>query len=278
MNLKVYLLAIKIHSYPGLPEVTAEDIQVFRRQYRSMPALRWSQDAVQLREDLARSIIQAMRLLGSSLEQLWQHRQPTRPAQSASGTRSAEPAEPAQLPGTTQPDDDGHVPEYLLDEFVSILELNGEQEALRFLRESKARAVQGSQGSSQSQRKRSQPGRRSQAFSLDEVFDPGDDDPYGGALAFGHMRSGDIVIEDDPAAFGITEIRNARGEIMAGRNSRRQSSNNNNNSGLVLNRTVDIHVEDDLVGAAESSTPVEKFRRLMNSSPPLKSPKKRPKI
>lgn len=285
LNSKVYLLATKIwsmpelgHSYSGLPEVTAEEIQDFRQQYRSMPALRWSQDAVQLREDLARSIIQAMKLLGSSLEQLWQHRQPTGPAQSASGTRSADPAEPAQLPGTTQSDDDGHVPEYLLHEFMSILELNGEQEALRFLRESKARAIQGSQGSSQSQRKRSQPGRRSQAFSLDEVFAPGDDDIYGGALAFGPMRSGDIEINDDLAAFGITEIRNARGEIMVGHSSRRHISNNNNNSRPALNRTIEIHVEDDLVGAAESSAPVEKFRRLMNPNPPPKSPKKRPKI
>lgn len=32
---------------------------------------------------------------------------------------------------------------------------------------------------------------------------------------------------------------------------------------------------DDLVGATESSTPAEKFRRLIDSSPTQKSPKKR---
>lgn len=266
--LKAYLLSAKISvmqergiPHAGLPEVTAEEIQEFRQQYRSMPALSWPRDA-QLQDDLVRPAIQAMKILGTSLARLWQHR------------RSTGRAGSAQLPGTTQSDDDGHVPEYLLGEFMAILQLRGEQEALRFLQESKAKAAGQSQGSGQSRRKRSGAVKRDEVFSLDDVFNPGNDDIHGSALAFGNMRSGDIVIDDDPATFGITEIRNAGGEVMF--DARRRVSNNNNSS-PALNRTIDIHVDDDLVGAAEASAPVEKFRRLMNSSPTHSPQKKRAK-
>lgn len=279
-TLKIYLLELKIsvmqkrgNPHAGLPEVTAEEIQEFCLQYRSMPALKWARDA-QLQDDLVRPTIQAMKILGLSLAKLWRRRKSTGRAQSASGTRSAKPAGSARLPGTTQSDDDGHVPEYLLDEFMEILEVRGEQEALRWLRESKAKAAGESQGSGQSRRKRSSAGLRDQVFSLDDMFNPGDDDVQNSAVAFGNLRSGDIVIDDDPAAFGITEIRNARGQVVF--DSRRRVSNNNNST-PALNRMVDIHIDDDLVGAAEASAPAEKFIRLMNSGPTQSPRKKRAK-
>lgn len=279
LNVKTTLLASMItdkqnrgHPYTGLPGVTAEDIQEFRSQYRSRE--------LRLPDDKVKAILQAMKLLGLSLTEL---RPPTGPAQSASGTQSANDTESGQLPGTTQPDDDDHVPEYLLDQFMEILELSGEQEALRFLRESKAKAARESQGSDRSRRKRrnamtgmsaKSSGKRKQPFTLDEIFYPGDDDPYGGALDVGHMSSMDTVVDDDLSAFGITEIQDARGQIIVTGSSRRRK---NANSSPALNRTIEIHIDDDLVGAAESSTPVEKFRRLMNSSPTRRSPKKRAK-
>ncbi|KAI3393156.1 hypothetical protein diail_4681 [Diaporthe ilicicola] len=203
------------------------------------------------------------------------------------------------------PDGDGHVPEYLLDQFMGILNVSGEQEAVRFLQESKARAGQNNQNSRQSQRKRSNttaqesdegpsmlkprllppsksPARgmawahsRGRAWSPDDVFDPLEDDPSGGALAFGTIPGLEGVIDDDPASFGISEIRNARGEIMVAPPSRRSAQSTDNNSPALNARVIDIHIEDDLVGAAESATPVAKFRRLMSSSPHKRSPTKK---
>lgn len=290
LHVKIAKLAFKIMArqrrgqpYSRLPGVTAEDVQEFRLQYRSMPALIWTR-GLPIPDDMVKATLQGMKLLGSSLEDLWQLRQPSSPAQSAqsaSGTQSVSTTVSAQLPETTLPDDDGHVPEYLLDQFMSTLELRGEQEALRFLRESKAKAARGSRGSGSSRRKRSKAimsmgdeslGSRGQLFTLDDIFDPGGDDPYGGTLAFGPMSSMGTVIDDDPSAFGITEIRNARGQIMVKGSSKRRE---NTHSSPALNRTIDIHIEDDLVGAAESSAPAEKFRRLMTSSPTPKSPKKK---
>ncbi|KAK7700627.1 hypothetical protein SLS64_010771 [Diaporthe eres] len=169
-----------------------------------------------------------MKLLGLSLGRLWQLRQ------------------------STGSDDDGYVPEYLLDRFVEILELSGEQQALRFLRESKARAARESRSSNRSRRKR----RNAMMGMSDES----------------RISSMDRVIDDDLSAFGITSVQNARGQIMMAGSSRRRE---NVNSSPALNRTIEIHIDDDLVGAAESSTPVEKFRRLMNSSPTQKNPKKK---
>lgn len=259
-NIKVIFLASRIadkqkrgHPYSGLPEVTAEDIQEFRLQYRSMPVFAWSQELAGP-DDRVKATLQAMKHLGFSLAGLWQLRQPTGPAQSASGTQTANPTQSAQLPGTTQPADDGHVPEYLLDQFMEILELSGEQEALRFLRESKAKAARESQRSDRSQRKR----RNAMPGMSDES----------------HMSSMDRVVDGDLSAFGITQIQNAGGQIMVAGSSRRRE---NANSSPALNRIIEIHIDDDLVGAAESTTPVEKFRRLMNSSPTQTKPKKKAK-
>lgn len=258
LNLRIYLLASRItgrqrrgQPYTRLPGVTAEEVQEFRLQYKSMPVFTWSRE-VRQPDDLVKTILQAMKLLGLSLARLWQLRQSTGSGQSASGTQSANPPESAQLPGTTQPDDDGHVPEYLLDRFVEILELSGEQQALRFLRESKARAARESRSSDRSRRKR----RNAMMGMSDES----------------RISSMDRVIDDDLSAFGITRIQNARGQIMVAGSSRRRE---NVNSSPALNRTIEIHIDDDLVGAAESATPVAKFRRLMNSSPTQKNPKKK---
>lgn len=281
LNVKILIVAFKImvmrkrgHPYTGLPGVTAEDVHEFRRQYRAMPVFIWSRE-LRVPDDMVTAILQAIRLRGLYLVVLWQLRLPSVPAQPATIARSAKPKKSTRHSGTTRPDDDGHVPEYLLDEFMAILAQSGEQEALRFLRESKAKAAGESQGSGSSRRKRrtaitgmsdESPKRRAQGFTLDDIFSSGDDEPYGGM---------DAVIDDDLQAFGITEIKNASGQIMARVSSRR---GDNVNSSPALNRTVDIHIEDDLVGAAESSTPVEKFRRLMNSSPTQKSRKKRAKV
>lgn len=277
LNVKIIMLAVKImvkqkrgDPCTGLPGVTAEDVQEFRLQYRAMPVFIWSRE-LRIPDDKVRALLQAMRLLGLSLAELWQLRQPSGPPQSAIITQSTKPTESAQLPETVQPEEDGHVPEYLLDEFMAKLAQSGEQEARRFLRESKAKAARESQGPGPSRRKRRTaitgmsdegPRRRMQGFSLDDIFYPGDIERLG------------TVIDDDLAAFGITEVKDARGQIMARVSSKRRD---NVNSSPALNRTIDIHIEDDLVGAAWSSTPVEKFRRLMNSSPTRQSPKKRAK-
>ncbi|KAG6358003.1 hypothetical protein INS49_013886 [Diaporthe citri] len=262
LNVKIALLASSIagkqkrgHPYTGLPGVTAEDIQEFRLQYRSMPVfISWSRE-LRITDDMVKAALQAMKILGLSLAGLWQLKQSTGPAQSASNTQSANPTESAQPPGTVQPADDGHVPEYLLGRFMEILELSGEQEALRFLRESKAKAARESRRSDRSRRKR----RNAMIGISDESG----------------MSSMDRVVEDDLSAFGITEVQITGGQVMVAGSSRRRE---NVNSSPALNRTIEIHIDDDLVGAAESSTPVEKFRRLMNSSPTQKSPKKRAKV
>lgn len=289
LNVKVIMLGAKIMAkqrrgqpFTNLPRVTVEDVQEFRLQYRSMPVFTWPPE-LPVPDDKVEAILQGMQLLGFSLAELWQLSEHGEPTKSATGTQSAGPSQSAQLPGMAQPGDDGHVPEYLLDEFMEILEIGGEQEALRFLRESKAKAAQQSQGSDQSRRKRrtairgmndTSPRERTERFALDDIFEPRDDDPYGDHLAFGRMHNNmDIGIDDDPSDFGIMEIKNERGQIMA-----RGSSRDNVDSSPVLNRTIEIHIDDDLVGAAESTTPVEKFRRLMDSSPTQGSPKKRPRV
>lgn len=177
---------------------------------------------------------------------------------------ATEPAQPFEM--ATHSDDYGHVPEYLLEEFMGVLELRGEQEALRFLRQAKARGSQESPNSRQLRHGQSGAGRRVKVPSLDDVFNPGDNDVQNHALAFGNLRSGDFAITDDPAAFGITEIRNVRNQVVF---HRRRVSHNDNNTGPAL--AIDIHIEDDLVGAAEASSPVEKFRRLMKSTPKKKA-------
>lgn len=285
LNVKIFMLACRImvkqrrgQPYSNLPRVTAEDVQDFRLQYRSMSVFIWSPD-LPIPDDKVKAILQAMQLLGSSLAELWQLSQHSEPSQSAN------PPQSAQLPGMAQPEYDGHVPEYLLDEFMEILEISGEQEALRFLRESKAKATQQLQGSDRSRHKRrtairgmsdTSTRKRTERFALDDIFEPRDDVPSGDSLAFGRMHNDvGIVIDDDPSDFGIMEIRNERGQIMAKGSSRRRD---NVDSSPLLNRTIDIHIEDDLVGAAESTTPVEKFRRLMDSSPTQSSPKKRPRV
>lgn len=215
--------------HAGLPEVTAEES---RQQYRSIPALMLPKDT-----------------------------QSAELAQSTPGTRYSNPTEPAQLLEVPQSDNDGHVPDSLLEEFMGVLELRGEQEALRFLRSARARASRESPGTGQFRRKQSSAGKRDQILSLDDVFNPGNHDIQNHALAFGKLHSGDIAIDDDPACFGITEIRNFRNQVLFHRG---RVPHNDNNTGPAL--AVDIHIEDDLVGAAEASAPVEKFRRLMESA------------
>lgn len=291
LNVKIIVLACRImakqrrgQSYASLPQVTAEDVQEFRLQYRSMPVFIWSADST-IPDEKVKAMLQAMQLFGFSLAELWQLSQHNEPSHSEAGTQTANPPQSARLPRMAQPENDGHVPEYLLDEFMEILEISGEQEALRFLRESKAKAAQQSQGSDRSRRERrtairgmsdASTRKRTERFALDDIFEPRDDDPYVDPLTFARMRNNmDIVIDDDPSDFGIMEIKNERGEIMAKGSTRRRD---HVDSSPVLNRTIDIHIEDDLVGAAESTTPVEKFRRLMDSSPTPSSPKKRPRV
>ena len=296
LNVKITLLALKImgkqqrgHPYTDLPGVTAEDMQEFRARYRSRPVLLWSQGIIGRTDGLVKATLQAMKLLGLSSAELWQPTQPTgpaqpaQPAQSASGFQSANPTESARLRGMAQSDEDGHVPEYLLTEFMGILQVHGEQEALSFLRASKAMAARESHGPGLLRHKRTtaivessdeSSDKLTQVVTFDDIFNPRDDDPHGGARAFGPLHSEEFVIDDVPAAFGIMEIQNARGQVMVARSSRRRD---NNSISPAMNRTIDIHIEDDLVGAAESSVPVEKFRRLMNSSPTRKSPKKNAK-
>ncbi|KAJ0114424.1 hypothetical protein J7T55_010813 [Diaporthe amygdali] len=288
-KVKLYMLGSKImrrqrngRPYTGLPEVTPEEIQEFPIQFRSIPGFRPHE--TQISDAHATAFLQALKLLGLSLTEV------RRLAQAHGSSHSA------HLLEATQPAADDYVPEYLIDKFMDVFEISGEEEAFRFLRESKAKAAGTIQKSGPSHRKRSKtateesnespnmrmPGRhassgrvvREQAFALDAVFNPLEDDPYGGALAFGPMRSMDVLIDDNPAVLGITRIQNSRGETMVAGSSGR-SVRNNDNSSPVLNRTIDIYIEDDLVGAAESTAPVEKFRRLMSSSPTPQSPKKR---
>jgi hypothetical protein len=276
-KLKIYLLAMKITvmkkrgaPHDGLPDITAEEIQQFRLQYRLQPALKWGRDD-QLQDDQVRPIIQAMKVLGTSLEKLWRHRKGKEPVQSASGSQSVNPAQSSQTPGATRPDDDGYVPEYLLDEFMKLLETSGEAEALRWLRDSKAKAAEESRGSGQSWGSGKGGRTRNRVFSVDDMFNPDDDDDEASAAAFGKIRTGDILIDDDPAAFGIAEIRNGRGQVVYGSGFRRRDNNTNPPA---LNRTVDIHINVDLVGAAEASAPAVNFFRLM-SSDPTQTPKKK---
>ncbi|KAK2609713.1 hypothetical protein N8I77_003201 [Diaporthe amygdali] len=288
-KVKLYMLGSKImrrqrkgRPYTGLPEVTPEEIQEFPIQFRSIPGFRPHE--TQISDAHATAFLQALKLLGLSLTEV------RRLAQANGSSHSA------HLLEATQPAADDYVPEYLIDKFMDVFEISGEEEAFRFLRESKAKAAGTIQKSGPSHRKRSKTateeshespnmrmlgrhatsGRavREQAFALDAVFNPLEDDPYGGALAFGPMRDIGVLIDDNPAVFGITRIQNSRGETMVAGSSGR-SVRNNDNSSPVLNRTIDVYIEDDLVGAAESTAPVEKFRRLMSSSPTPQSPKKR---
>lgn len=310
---KIYILMSRImhgqhegRPYTDLPTVTAEEMQGFRLQYRSTPVFIWPREYT-IPDSQATVALQALKLLGLSLTKSGLVTQPTGPAQSATDTPA--PPHGSARPGVAaQSDDDGHVPEYLLDQFIETLANSGEEEALRLVRESKAMSAGNRQNPGIPPRKRSnataedrrEAPRTHEGFPFNTAasraramlaergfdphnddayvgalaFDPNDDDAYGGALAFDPMRSIGIEIDDDPAAFGITEIRNARGEIMVARSSRRPARNNDNNSPALNTEIIDIHIEDDLVGAAESATPVEKFRRLMNSSPTRQIPTK----
>ncbi|ROW02450.1 hypothetical protein VMCG_06123 [Cytospora schulzeri] len=109
--------------------------------------------------------------------------------------------------------------------------------------------------------------RRGQSTSYRSIFDPPEDDPYGGSLAFQRLKNKDgVMIVDGPGAYGITEIRNAMGVRVAKGSSSRGHSEDNQTPTL-NKQVIDIHIDDDLVGAAEGDAPWEKFRRLMSSSP-----------
>ncbi|KAK7745864.1 hypothetical protein SLS53_002582 [Cytospora paraplurivora] len=196
----------------------------------------------------------------------------------------------------SRPDSDDHVPEYLMEPFMKVLEDQGEESARVFLRNMKSREDRPLQswrqsGNSSATRKSAhgtrlasrkfapptivpstpRPSRRGQGreqrISIDSIFHPSENDPNGGILAFGRLETPNgAVIAEDPSAYGITEIRNARGvRVMRSSSSRARSDDDQSPA---LNRhVIDIHIDDDLAGAAEVGAPVEKFRRLMSSSP-----------
>ncbi|KAL1862942.1 hypothetical protein Daus18300_008273 [Diaporthe australafricana] len=225
--------------------VTAEEMQEFRLQYRSTPVLFWPRE-YEISDTHATVALQALKLRGLSLTELGLVTQPTNPTQSATDTPTLRGS--GHPGGAAQPGHDGHAPEYLLDRFIERYEATRTHEGFPpNPAASRARAM----------------------LAAGRGFQPRDDDAHGGALASGPVRSIVIQIDDDPADFGITEItcRNARGETIVSRSARRPAQNNGNNSLALNTEIIDIHIEDDLVGAAESTTPAEKFRRLMNSSP-----------
>lgn len=110
--------------------------------------------------------------------------------------------------------------------------------------------------------------RRGQAMTAESIFDPPEDDPYGGSLAFRRLETRDgTVIAEDPGVYGITEIRNAMGIRVARGSSSHAHSGDDSQTPTLNKQVIDIHIDDDLVGAAEVGAPAEKFRRLMSSSP-----------
>lgn len=183
-----------------------------------------------------------------------------------------------------------------MESFMKVLEDQGEESARVFLRQMKSRDDRPLQSwrqvGNRSATRQSAPGTRfasrsfapptfapstprpsrrgqgrEQRISIDSIFYPSDNDPYGGILAFGRLETPDgAVIAEDPSAYGITEIRNARG-IRVMRSSSSRVHSDENQSPALNRHVIDIHIDDDLAGAAEVGAPVEKFRRLMSSSP-----------
>lgn len=218
----------------------------------------------------------------------------------APGQESTVPTSP--LPSSTllveasQPSSDDYVPDHLMEPFMEILESQGEVNARKFLRRMRSRSAPPRVSRKKGQGITNQPttyvpsadnlnnflspadapytphrsGREKhhgQAINFESIFDPPEDDPYGGSLAFRRLKTRDgAVIAEDPGVYGITEIRNAMG-IRVARGTSSRAYSDDNQTPTLNKQVIDIHIDDDLAGAAEVGAPVEKFRRLMSSSP-----------
>ncbi|KUI71911.1 hypothetical protein VM1G_08034 [Cytospora mali] len=192
----------------------------------------------------------------------------------------------------SQPGPDDYIPDHMIEPFMDILQSHGHEVAHIFLRQMRSRRKMSRKSGQRNTAKPKTPGlsvarsnftssvdapnapRRSgigqhhgESFSLQPIFDSPDDDPDSQAPAFHRLLTPDgAVIADDPGVYGITEIWNSKGVRVAKGSSSR--THNDNDQTPTLNRQViDIHIEDDLVGAAKVDAPVEKFRWLMSSSP-----------
>ncbi|ROW00203.1 hypothetical protein VSDG_03544 [Cytospora chrysosperma] len=192
---------------------------------------------------------------------------------------------------------DDRVPDHLMEPFKEILETRGELNARKFLERMRSQSAQPRLSRRKGQRVTIQPKthepsadslnnfmspadapytphrsghekRRGQAMTAESIFDTPEDDPYGGSLAFRRLETRDgTVIAEDPGVYGITEIRNAMGIRVARGSSSHAHSGDDNQTPTLNKQVIDIHIDDDLVGAAEVGAPAEKFRRLMSSSP-----------
>lgn len=199
--------------------------------------------------------------------------------------------------GASQPSSDDHVPDHLMEPFMEILESQGEVNARKFLGRMRSRSAQPRLSRQKGQRVTIQPTthgpsadslnnftspadapytphrsgrgkRRGQAMTAESIFDPPEDDPYGGSLAFRRLETRDgMVIAEDPGVYGITEIRNAMGIRVARGSASHAHSGDDSQTPTLNKQVIDIHIDDDLVGAAEVGAPAEKFERLMSSSP-----------
>ncbi|ROW15782.1 hypothetical protein VPNG_02126 [Cytospora leucostoma] len=255
------------------------------KQHKTTPGLFQPPRDVDLSDTTAwaRPLVQAQPLPPQPGSRLWPGQKRTRQAESSG--QEQEPVidfsqfvRPARR---SRPDSDDHVPEYLMERFMKVLQDQGEESARVFLRQMKSREDRPlqswRQNGNRSATKKSafrtrvasrkfgpptiapstpRPSRRGQGreqgISIDSIFHPSENDPYGGILAFGRLETPNgAVIAEDPSAYGITEIRNARGvRVMRSSSSRARSDGGQSPA---LNRhVIDIHIDDDLAGAAEA--------------------------
>lgn len=204
--------------------------------------------------------------------------------QTGQSSRSAPPTQSAEADQSGSYD---HVPDRLMGPFMEILLKQGEVAARKFLKESTTESPRQRTWAVKRKSKTKPPTKpRGSAMSqpdymdhvtqkphglhasYDEVFNPSYNDPYGGSAAFCRMESLDgTVIADDPGVYGIGKIQNANGVTVARALSRRGGHSEDHQTPRLNKKVVDIHIDDDLVGAAQADAPIEKFRRLMGSSP-----------
>lgn len=80
------------------------------------------------------------------------------------------------------------------------------------------------------------------------------------------------VLVEGPEHFGITQVLNPNGRVLAGVSRRRtRTSLSEERTALAamsgqINDVIEVHIDDDLLGAAAIGAPVEKWKRLMNSN------------
>ncbi|KUI56400.1 hypothetical protein VP1G_03722 [Cytospora mali] len=193
----------------------------------------------------------------------------------------------------SQPSPDDYIPDHMIEPFIDILQSQGHHEvAHMFLRQMRSqRKILRTSGQRNTTNPRTSglsvarsnftssvdapnAPRRSgighhhdKSSSLQSIFDSPDGDPDSQVPAFHRLLTIDgAVIADDPGVYGITEIWNSKG-VMVAKGSSSRTHNDNDQTPTLNRQVIDIHIDDDLVGAAKVDAPVEKFRWLMSSSP-----------